>query len=1000
MKNRLLILLSAFMLIFIPNVSFAQAPDLGVTSSFALFTAVGSFDNTGATIVTGDVGTNIGAFTGFPNPGTIIGETHVVDPVSVQAAIDVDVAYSYLFAVTNGPVLGTTLGNNQVLTPNVYALGGASSLNGDLILDGEGDPNAIFIFKIDGALSTSTFSNIILINSASMCNVYWQINGKFELGENSVFRGTVIANGDIMLLEGASLFGRGLSREGAISLHNNIVNAAMQPTASTITAGGPITICGGGNVILSGNNNGKWSNGATTATINVTSSGDYYVTNTNACGMVTSNHIIVKISPEVVASTITANRTTTFCEGGLVILSGNVGGTWSNGAKTTSITVKTSGDYYVTNTNACGTEVSNHIIVTVNPKPTASTITAGGATTICIGDNVILSGNVGGTWSNGATTATISVSTAGDYFVTNTNPCGNVTSNHINITVNPVLTAAVITAGGATTFCEGENVILSGNVGGKWNNNATTATLTVTTSGDYYVTKTNACGTVTSNHIVVTVNPKPTASVITAGGSTTFCVGDNVRLSGNLAGVWSNGATTPTINVTTAGDYYVTNSNACGVVTSNHIIVITNPLISAAVITAGGSTTFCEGGSVILSGNSGGKWSNNATTASITVTESGDYYVTKTNACGIVTSNHITVTANPLPTAFTGSNTSICNGNSMQLGSAAISGHTYLWTPSTGLSSATIANPVANPSVTTTYALTETITATGCDATNTVTVTISSAPTISTSACVGGSVSFSATATGTDVTYQWRNGTVNLTNGGNISGATSATLTIHPVDISDASANYNVVVTGACSASVNPLSVSLLVFDAPVIVSQPINQVPCIGTSASFSVTTSGIGLTYQWRKGTTNLVNGGNISGATSATLTINSVNTFDVASNYNVVVTGACSTTTSTSANASLVLCNPTGVAPSKVDMNSNAVNIYPNPSKDLINIDIVDAKQLQNAELKLYDGLGAVIINTPLINKSTIVKTTNIPSGIYFYKVVENDQTIQSGKLIFQQ
>lgn len=1000
MKNRLLIMLSAFLLIFMPNVSFAQAPDLGITSSFALFTAVGSFDNTGATIVTGDVGTNVGAFTGFPDPGTIIGETHVVDPVSVQAAIDVDVAYSYLFAVTNGPVLGTTLGNNQVLTPNVYALGGASSLNGDLILDGEGDPNAIFIFKIDGALSTSTFSNIILINSASMCNVYWQINGKFELGENSVFRGTVIANGDIMLLEGASLFGRGLSREGAISLHNNIVNAAMQPTASTITAGGPVTICGGGNVTLSGNNNGKWSNGATTATINVTTSGDYYVTNTNACGMVTSNHIIVKISPEVVASVITANKATTFCEGGLVILSGNVGGTWSNGAKTASITVKTSGDYYVTNTNACGTEVSNHIIVTVNPKPTASTITAGGATTICIGDNVILSGNVGGTWSNGATTATISVSTAGDYFVTNTNPCGNVTSNHIVITVNPVLTAAVITSGGATTFCEGENVILSGNIGGKWNNNATTATLTVTTSGDYYVTKTNACGSVTSNHIVVTVNPKPTASVITAGGSTTFCVGDDVRLSGNVAGVWSNGATTPTINVTTAGDYYVTNSNACGDVTSNHIVVTTNPLISAAVITANGATTFCQGGSVILSGNNGGKWSNNATTASITVTESGDYYVTKTNACGIVTSNHITVTTNPLPTAFTGSNTSICNGNSVQLGSAAISGHTYLWTPSTGLSSTSIANPIASPIVTTTYALTETITATGCDATNTVTVTISSAPTISTSACVGGSVSFSATATGSDVTYQWRNGTVNLTNGGNISGATSATLTINPVDISDASANYNVVVTGACSASVNPLSVSLLVFDAPVIVSQPINQVSCIGTSASFSVTASGIGLTYQWRKGTTNLVNGGNISGATSATLTINSVNTFDVASNYNVVVKGACSTTTGTSANASLVLCNPTGVAPSKVGMNSDAVNIYPNPSKDVINIDIVAAKQLQNAELKLYDGLGAVIINTPLTNKSTIVKTTNIPSGIYFYKVVENDLTIQTGKLIFQQ
>ena len=1000
MKTRLLILLSALLLVFVPAASFAQAPGLGVTSDFALFTAVGSFDNTGATIVTGDVGTNVGAFTGFPDPGTIIGEKHVVDPVSVQAAIDVDVAYSYLFGLTNGPVLGTTLGNNQLLTPNVYSLGGASSLNGDLILDGEGDPNAIFIFKIDGALSTSTYSNIILINSASMCNVYWQINGKFELGENSVFRGTVIANGDIMLLEGASLLGRGLSREGAISLHNNIVNAAMQPTASAITAGGPITICGGGSVILSGNNNGVWSNGATTATINVTASGDYYVTNTNACGMVTSNHIIVKISPAVVASVITANKTTTFCEGGLVILSGNVGGVWSNGAKTSSITVKTSGNYYVTNTNACGTEVSNYIVVTVNPKPTASTITAGGATTICTGDNVTLSGNVGGTWSNGATTATISVTTAGNYFVTNTNPCGSVTSNHIVVTVNPILTAAVITAGGATTFCAGENVILSGNVGGKWNNNATTATLTVTTSGDYYVTKTNACGTVTSNHIAVTVNPKPTASVITAGGATTFCVGDDVRLSGNVGGVWNNGATSPTINVTIAGDYYVTNTNACGDVTSNHIVVTTNSVITAAVITAAGATTFCEGGSVILSGNSGGKWSNNATTASITVTESGDYYVTTINACGTVTSNHISVTANPLPTAFTGSNTSICNGNSVTLGSAAVSGHTYVWTPSTGLSSATIANPQASPVVTTTYTLTETITATGCDATNAVTVTISSVPSISTSACVGGSVSFSATATGTDVTYQWRKGTVNLTNEGNISGATSATLTINPVNISDASTNYNVVVTGACSANVTPLTVSLLVFDAPVISLQPTNQISCVGNAARFSVAASGIGLTYQWRKGTTNLTNGGDVSGATSATLTINSVSASDVASNYNVVIKGLCSTVCTTSSNASLALCTYTAIAPLNAKGLNEVVSIYPNPSKNSINIDLIDATQVQNAELKLYDALGNVIVNKFLIDKITTLKTTDFPSGIYFYKVVDNDQTIQSGKLIFQQ
>jgi len=999
MKTKLQSALLVVVLFLIPFLSFGQAPNLGATSSFALFTAVGSFDNTGATMVTGDVGTNVGAFTGFPGPGTIIGESHIADPVSVQAAIDVDVAYSYLFAKTCGPVLGTTLGNNQVLKPNVYCLGGASSLNGDLILDAEGNQDAVFIFKIDGALSTSTFANVILINSASMCNVYWQINGKFELGENAVFRGTVIANGDISLLEGASLFGRGLSREGAISLHNNVVNATMQPTASTITAGGPTSICGGGSVVLSGNVNGVWSNGATTASITVTASGNYYVSNTNACGSVTSNHISVSISPAVVASVITANKATTFCEGGLVILSGNVGGTWSNGATTASTTVTTSGDYYVTNTNACGSATSNHIVVTVNPKPTASTITAGSAITFCEGGSVILSGNNGGTWSNGATTATTTITAAGNYYVTNTNACGSVTSNHIVVTVNAPVVASVITAGGATTFCAGGSVILSGNVGGKWSNNATTATLTVTTSGDYYVTNTNACGTVTSNHIAETVNPQPVASVITAGGATTFCVGDNVILSGNVGGTWSNGATTATINVTAAGNYSVTNTNVCGTVTSNHIVVTTNPALTASVISAGGATTLCAGENVILTGNVGGKWSNNATTASITVSASGDYYVTNTNACGTVTSNHITVTVNPLPAASTGGNVTICNGSSIAIGDSSIPGHTYSWTPSTGLSSATIANPVANPSVTTTYVLTETITASGCQASNSVKVTVSGAPTISTSECVGGSVSFSATAAGTDVTYQWRDGTVNLTNGGNISGATSSTLTISPVTLSDASSNYNVVVTGACSESVTPLSASLIVFDAPIILTQPASQIPCAGNSTSFSVAATGIGLTYQWRKGTVNLTNGGDISGATSPTLTINNVNSSDVAGNYNVVIKGACSTVSSTSSNASLALCTVTGLAPAKVIGEKQVVNIYPNPSKASINIDIVDPSQIQNAELKLYDVVGAVVNNTPLTTKLTTLNTRNYPTGVYFYKVVDNDKTIQTGKLIFE-
>lgn len=218
-----------------PKLSFGQAPNLGTTSNFALFTANGGFSNIGvATIVTGDVGTNAGAFTAFPT-GTVNGQIHVVDATSAQAATDVAAAYSDLSGVTCGSILGTPFGNGQILAPGVYCQGSASFFNGNITLDGQGDPNALFIIKIGGALSTSTFSNVILINSASASNVYWQIGGQFDLSDNSVFRGTLVVDGAINLFEGSTLYGKGLSITGAIALHNNIVTT--YPFAAGIITG-------------------------------------------------------------------------------------------------------------------------------------------------------------------------------------------------------------------------------------------------------------------------------------------------------------------------------------------------------------------------------------------------------------------------------------------------------------------------------------------------------------------------------------------------------------------------------------------------------------------------------------------------------------------------------------------------------------------------------------------------------------------------------------------
>ena len=208
MKRNLLSLIAAVVLFLLPNVSFGQvAPPLGVTSTFALFTAVGAFNNTGASHVTGDIGSNSAAVVGIPVPGTMISGTIYTPPdgTLTQAALDVAAAYTALNQGGSSILVGL---GGQTLTPGVYTTGAAAAtLNGVLTLDAQGDPTAIFIIRIGGAFAEAGASNVNLINSASLCNVYWQIGGQFDLADGSVFRDTLLVDGPIHLLGNSSLLG-------------------------------------------------------------------------------------------------------------------------------------------------------------------------------------------------------------------------------------------------------------------------------------------------------------------------------------------------------------------------------------------------------------------------------------------------------------------------------------------------------------------------------------------------------------------------------------------------------------------------------------------------------------------------------------------------------------------------------------------------------------------------------------------------------------------------
>ncbi|GAB3542646.1 hypothetical protein GCM10027443_43790 [Pontibacter brevis] len=289
----------------------------------------------------------------------------------------------------------------------------------------------------------------------------------------------------------------------------------------------------------------------------------------------------------------------------------------------------------------CNGVVSVSKTVTVFALPVA-TITASGTTTFCEGGSVILSASEGAgyLWSNGETTRTVTVTEAGNYTVTVTSESGcEATSAATTVLVHELPTAAIMTSGD-TTFCEGGNVMLTASEGTsyRWSNGETTQAINITASGNYTVTVRNAAGCeATSEAVTVTANPLP-GSTLTASGDTTFCQGGSVTLTAEEGAsyLWSNGATTRSVSVTSGGNYSVQITTAAGCsITSDAITITVNPL-PTATITATGATTFCAGGSVVLTASEGSSylWSNGETTRSVTVANSGNYTVAITNTSG------------------------------------------------------------------------------------------------------------------------------------------------------------------------------------------------------------------------------------------------------------------------------------------------------------------------------------------------------------------------------
>lgn len=324
------------------------------------------------------------------------------------------------------------------------------------------------------------------------------------------------------------------------------------------------------------------------------------------------------------------------------------------------------------------------------------TATAAGATTFCQGGYVMLdAGTYSGAtylWSNGAGTQTISVSTSGTYSCTVTKASGcTAVSNGITVTVNPLPAVPVISASGPLSFCNGGSVTLTSSYGSgnQWSNSSTADNITVSSSGSYSVTYTDGNGCTSADTVVVTVNANPSAPVITASGSTSFCTGDSVTLTSSAAtgNLWSNSATTQSITVNQSGTFSVTytDMNGCSATSSATTVSVSSS--PAPTVSINGGTSLCPGGSTVLTSSPGATYQwylngnpvNGATSQSYTATAAGTYAVDVTNSdpCnGSGMSANTVITMNAAPAAaFTYS----WNGNVVVFSNTSTGGTIYAW---------------------------------------------------------------------------------------------------------------------------------------------------------------------------------------------------------------------------------------------------------------------------------------------------------------------------------
>lgn len=574
-----------------------------------------------------------------------------------------------------------------------------------------------------------SFTAVVSVTQGSNPVYQWKVNG-LNVGTNSDhFTSSTLAPGDFISCTFTSTVG-GIPQ-------STLSNAALSPVPPAPLIQGPtsISICEGSPGITLVSNIGvaaQWYRdgaiipGAINSSYVASLTGNYTVkVALTGCESAASVAVFVGVYPTE-APTLRSSGTV-ICAGGDVTLSTSMPGKfftfYKNGVsmgvqQNASITVNEAATYTVR--TECSVALSNAIVVTAGTTPPMPHITAGGATTFCFGQSVMLTSNAasGNQWYKattvnsvtttiaivGATSPTLVATEKAIYSVRVTGGgCTSQSDNAIIVNVHPVpqLTLSVFEP---TTTCAGTPVPIFANGGEtmRWFKNGVlmngeTSTLHMaSTSGNYTATWTVlGCESPLSNQITITVKPVPPTPVISTTGSLNVCSGEIVGLNSNAAtgNQWYNhgapivGSVGTSLPVSSTGSYSVISTiNGCASPVSNVVNVVVAAPVQPPTLFAPGGNEAC-GSVLILMGNgyAENQWFRDGTLISETSTAhvaatSGAYTVkTKLNNCYSLPSVPLNVSVKPIPPApvVSAPATSFCNGGSITISSSAVSGNQW-----------------------------------------------------------------------------------------------------------------------------------------------------------------------------------------------------------------------------------------------------------------------------------------------------------------------------------